>query len=129
MYALVADIESYPRFLPWCGSAVVRQRLNLEEIATLEIVRGVIRLSLTTRNRMRKAEGIDIDLVEGPFERLRGRWRFAPLAEQGCKVSLEIEFEFASSMVRASIGPVFNDVASDMVDAFCRRAVMVYGER
>lgn len=129
MYRLIADVESYPLFLPWCGSASVRERTPEGEVATIEVARGPLRSRFTTRNRMDEARGIQMDLVEGPFERLRGRWTFVALADSGCKVSLEMDFEFSSALVERAIVPVFNEITGDMVDAFCRRARSVYGSR
>jgi ribosome-associated toxin RatA of RatAB toxin-antitoxin module len=72
---------------------------------------------------------IEIRLVEGPFKRLQGFWRFDPLGDSGCKVSLDIEFEFASRMLSLVVGPVFNQIANSLVDSFQKRALEVYGRR
>lgn len=66
-------------------------------------------------------------LVDGPFQRLSGRWVFKPLSEEACKVELDLEFEFSSKMMAVMLGPVFNEAANTMVAAFCNRADEVYG--
>lgn len=129
MYELVADVESYPRFLPWCAGTSVDERHETVEVATIRLVCGPLRKSFTTRNQMRKYHRIDMSLVDGPFSHLCGAWHFQTANESGCKVSLDLEFEFQSSIIRSVVTPAFNAIVSSMVDAFCRRAHGVYGKR
>ncbi len=129
MYALVGDIEAYPRFLPWCRSTHILIRNEDEVRATIEMVKGGVHKSFTTCNRMQNHKMIDIRLLEGPFKRLEGYWRFEPLRADASKVSLDMEFEFASSLLRMAVEPVFKQIANSLVDAFCKRAVDLYGKR
>ena len=128
MYALVNDIEAYPQFLPWCRSTHVLMCGEDELRATIEMAKGGVHKSFTTFNRMQKHKMIDIRLLEGPFKRLEGYWRFEPLRADACKVSLDLEFEF-SQLLRVVIEPVFKQIANSLVDAFCKRAVDLYGKR
>src|SRR3970040_1242829 len=80
LYALVEDIESYPRFLPWCHSAHVHERGPGLTRATLTVGLKGIRQSFTTENTNRPAEAIDMRLVKGPFRRFSAAWRFHALA-------------------------------------------------
>ncbi|HRD67924.1 MAG TPA: type II toxin-antitoxin system RatA family toxin [Candidatus Competibacter sp.] len=128
MYTLVNDIEAYPQFLPWCRSARVLAHGEEELRATIEMAKGGVHKSFTTLNRMQKHKMIDIRLLEGPFKRLEGYWRFEPLRVDACKVSLDLEFEF-SNLLRVAIEPVFRQIANSLVDAFCKRAVDLYGKR
>lgn len=127
MYDLVADVEQYPGFLPWCRSANVRERAADTVVASLEIGRGPLHKSFTTRNRMSPGRRIDIQLVNGPFRHLRGCWRFEALEDRRCRVALDLEFEIAGALLRKTLGPLFTEMADSMVDAFCRRASEVYG--
>lgn len=127
MFTLVEDIESYAEFLPWCKSARVLSRTGDEVRATLELSKGGVEKAFTTCNRIQKNKMIEIRLVEGPFKQLQGYWRFDALGDDGCKVSLDLEFEFASRMLGMVVGPVFNQVANSLVDSFQQRAVDVYG--
>ena len=127
MYELVADVDAYPEFLPWCGSASVKVLSSEEVEASIEIVRGRIRKTFTTRNSMRRYDAIEMRLVEGPFRELEGQWRFDALGDLGCKVSLEMHFEFSNALTRMVIGAAFSEIANSLVDAFCRRAANVYG--
>lgn len=129
MFALVNDIEAYPRFLPWCRHAEVHGRNGNELQATIELSKGGVHKAFTTTNRIEPGRLIEMHLLEGPFERLDGYWRFEPLGEEGCKVALDMQFEFASKVLSAVVGPVFSQIASSLVDAFQKRAVEVYGKR
>ena len=127
MYALVADVEKYPGFLPWCRDARVREPGEDTVEASLEIGRGPIRKSFTTRNTMVPDSRIDIGLVDGPFKHLQGRWEFMTLDGAGSRIALNLEFELSNALLRRTLGPVFSEIANTMVDAFCRRAKQLYG--
>ncbi len=129
MYALVRDIESYPRFLPWCSEARVLSEDQDEVRATLTLSKGGVEKAFTTCNRHQSNKMIEMRLVEGPFKHLQGFWRFDPLGDHGCKVSMDMDFEFSSRMLGMVVGPVFSQVANTLVDSFQQRAVDVYGKR
>lgn len=129
MYALVADIASYPKFLPWCGAArILRQEADAVEAAITIAYRGVHK-TFTTRNLLQKNKMMEIQLVEGPFRRLNGYWRFTALEPRACKIELDLEFEVANRLVAAVLNPVFSGIANQLVDAFHKRAVALYGRR
>ena len=130
MYALVDNIEAYAEFLPWCRSTEVYTRDENEVQASIEIARGALNKSFTTLNRLQKNKMIEMRLVKGPFKQLQGFWRFDALKDNSAsKISLDLEFEFESKLIALAVGPVFNQIANSMVDAFSKRAVEVYGER
>lgn len=130
MYRLVEDIESYPQFLPWCRSTQVLEKNDDEVKASIEIAKGALNKTFTTLNRMQKNKIIEMRLLKGPFKHLEGFWRFDALKDAGaCKISLDMDFEFESKLIALAVGPVFNQIANTMVDAFTKRAVEVYGER
>lgn len=129
MYSLVRDIEAYPQFLPWCTQARILSQDQDEVRATLWLSKGGVDKAFTTSNRHQVNKMIEIRLVEGPFKCLEGFWRFDALGDRGCKVSLDIAFEFSSRMLGLVVGPVFNQVANSLVDSFQKRAVQVYGKR
>jgi ribosome-associated toxin RatA of RatAB toxin-antitoxin module len=129
LYALVDDIESYPRFLPWCTRAEVKSRSPGSTLATLTVGMRGVKQSFTTQNANRAPEAIDLKLVEGPFRRFAAAWRFQPLGEQACKVEFSMEFEFSSRALAALLQPLFERIADSMVDAFTRRADEVHGAK
>ncbi len=127
MFALVDDIETYPEFLPWCTRTHVISRDQDEVRATIALSKSGVSKEFTTCNRIQQNKMIEISLLEGPFKHLQGFWRFDPLGDEGCKISLDMEFEFASKMMSVVLGPVFSQIASSLVEAFEKRAVDVYG--
>jgi ribosome-associated toxin RatA of RatAB toxin-antitoxin module len=129
MFALVDDIESYPDFLPWCSNTTVHERTGKTVDATLELQRGGINKSFTTRNTNCGSESIGLALLGGPFKHLDGGWTFHALGDQGCKVALSLEFEFESFLVDAMFGSFFEDTCNSLVDAFTCRARDIYGAK
>ena len=127
MYALVADVESYPSFLPWCNDAVVNLRDGDTVEGTLELHRGGLSKHFRTRNVLTENESISMDLVNGPFKALTGGWRFQALGDDGCKVMLDLEFEFENRMTEMVLGRFFEDACNSLVDAFVQRAGLMYG--
>jgi len=128
MFALVADVEAYPEFLPWCGGARLLSKDEDTMTASIEIAYGGIRKTFTTRNRFQPGKMMELRLVEGPFKHLHGYWLFQALDEHACKVSFDIEFEFSNRLVKMALGPIFETIASELVDQFHRRARALYGE-
>ena len=127
MFNLVADIPSYPLFLPWCGGARIVSTQGNEVTAAIDIAYAGVHKSFSTRNVLHPEQSIDIHLLKGPFSHLRGFWQFKPLDEQACKISLDLEFEVANIMVSLVLTPVFTTIANQLVDGFHRRAVQLYG--
>lgn len=128
MYKLVNEVENYPDFLPWCKSSEVIERTISEQTARVDIAKGPINKSFTTHNTMQENETIKLSLVNGPFKRLDGQWTFKALGKKGCKISLDISFEFSSSLVSAVLNPVFTEICNSLVDAFVKRADKIYPE-
>lgn len=126
LYALVEDIEAYPRFLPWCQDARVERGLDGTR-ATLTVGLRGLRQSFTTLNENRPGESIDMRLLEGPFRRFAASWRFKPLSKTACSIEFSMEYEFSSSAVGKLLEPLFNTIADTMVDAFTRRAREIHG--
>ena len=126
MYALVADIECYPEFLPWCRAAVRHQDSPTTISASLEVAKGPFRKTFTTENQLCAGKSISMELVDGPFRHLHGRWHFQPIHNLGCKVCLDMDFELSNRTLAKLLGPVFSEIANTMVDAFCKRAKQVY---
>ncbi len=128
MFKLVDDFESYPEFLPWCRSSHLISRSENEICGELEVARAGIRQTFSTRNKLVKNERVDIELIEGPFRKLQGGWKFTALREDACKIELVLDFEFSGRLINSAFGKVFGQIANTMVDAFCKRAEEVYCE-
>lgn len=127
MFELVNNIEDYPRFLPWCHSTKIISRTETEVVASIEINWKGIHKSFTTKNTLHPYERMDMNLVTGPLKHMEGIWNFLPLDEHACKVELDMEFAFAGGFVDRLFQPVFQHIANSLVDAFCKRAVELYG--
>ena len=127
MYALVADVGSYPQFLPWCDRAEVHESSDHHMHASIHIGFKGVNQSFSTENTHTPGESIKMRLTDGPFKSLVGEWRFKPLAADACKVELELVYEFANPLLARLVGPVFNHIANTMVDAFIRRADALAG--
>lgn len=128
MFELVNNIEDYPRFLPWCQSSKILNRTDQEVVATLTINWKGIHKSFTTRNVLYPYERMKIELVNGPLQHLEGVWTFQSLSEEACKIILDLEFEFAGNFIDKFFQPVFQHIANTLVEAFCKRAVDLYGK-
>lgn len=126
MYALADECERYPEFLPWCSSAVVRERTRESARATLGIDYHGLRSHISTFNRMRPPEAIDLEFVESPFlQHFKGHWRFVPLGDSGCRVEFTLDYSFSNGAVEAVLGPVFGHIIETLVDRFVERAESV----
>ena len=122
LFALINDIESYPRFLPWCTNARVESRSEREIVATIGVKRGPLHGSFTTRNELEPERRILMHLLRGPFRSLEGEWLLSPVGEAGCRVELAMRFAFKSSLHGLLFEQIFADTASSLVDAFVARS-------
>jgi len=130
MFSLVVDVASYPQFLPWCDRATVLAEDELRMTAEIGIAFSGIHQTFTTLNEHVPGREVRMKLVSGPFSRLDGQWRFIPLGEgrqRACKVELELHYGFDNAALSALVGPVFDKIAGNLVDAFVKRAEQVYG--
>lgn len=127
MFQLVNDIHAYPDFLPWCSKASILEEGAGFVVASVEVSKGRVRQTFTTRNDLSHDGRISMALVDGPFRQLKGAWNFTPLEENACKVALHLEFELKKGLTKLAFGPVFNQASNSMVDAFCARANQIYG--
>ncbi len=136
MYALIADIEAYREFLPWCQATRIRARRPLPDgageviDADLVISFKVFREKFGSRVTLRpEARIIDVEYLDGPFRYLNNHWTFVPEGERSCTVDFFVDFEFKSKTLQAIIGLVFNEAMQRIVRAFERRAEALYGPR
>lgn len=127
MYLLVENIEAYPEFLPWCRSTRVLERVDGRTVATLVIGLKGIDQSFTTENLNNPGSSIDLRLIEGPFKAFRARWNFQALNDSAARIEFSISYTLSSGLLARVLGPVFDQIANTMVDAFIGRAEVVYG--
>ncbi|MDQ1812326.1 type II toxin-antitoxin system RatA family toxin [Massilia scottii] len=127
MFDLVAKVEDYPKFLPWCGGVKLIERTDDILVACLAIHFHGVKQSFTTRNINTRPTQMKMKLVDGPFKCMDGTWTFKALRADACKVEFDLHYEFSSMILEQLIGPVFGVIANSMVDSFCKRAETVYG--
>lgn len=128
MFDLVDRIEDYPQFMPWCARTELKFRSTETTVGTLFIDFKAVKSHFTTSNKKQAPDSMEIALVDGPFRRLEGSWRFRPLDDQACKVEFSLHYEFSSRLFEKIIGPVFSHITGSFVDAFVKRARQVYGQ-
>lgn len=126
MYDLVNDIESYPRFMEGCTGAQILARGDDWLEARLDLTKAGVTQSFITRNRLEPPHKMSLELVDGPFNYLRGVWQFTPLGEAACKVSFQLEFEMKNRLLGMAVAKLFEAVGSKQVDALCARARQLY---
>ena len=127
VYGLVADVERYPEFLPWCTSARIVVQSGDEATVTLGLSSGLARATFTTRNRHDPGRALSMSLVDGPFDHLEGRWAFTPMQQWGTRADLFVAFATHGVIGALALGPAFEGICNHLVDAFARRARQVFG--
>jgi coenzyme Q-binding protein COQ10 len=137
MYDLVADVGSYPQFLPWNSAARIRSRTPIEgpdgsgEVMEADLVISfkVFRERFGSRVTLwPDAKKIDTEYLEGPFHHMKSTWAFRSI-DGGCEVDFFVDFEFRNALLQGIIGLVFNDAMTRVVRAFERRAAELYGPK
>jgi coenzyme Q-binding protein COQ10 len=132
MYDLVADVASYPKFLPWNSAARIRSRRPVEgggEVMEADLVISfkVFRERFGSRVTLwPEAKRIDTEYLDGPFRHMKSNWAFRDIPG-GCEVDFHVDFEFRNAILQGIIGVVFNDAMLRVVRAFERRAAELYG--
>jgi ribosome-associated toxin RatA of RatAB toxin-antitoxin module len=126
IYAIINDVNAYPTFLPWCSHARIESASENEVVATIGIKRGLLRMEFTTRNRLVPDHSVHMALDRGPFKELDGLWTLTSIGDQGCRVDLQMRFEFAVVGMASVLEPIFEQTAASLVDAFIARAREIY---
>ena len=127
LFDLVADIERYPEFLPWCLAARIRKREGDTITADLLIGFKMVRERFTSKVVLKRPDIIDVSYAEGPFKYLNNHWRFLPMPDGRTCIDFYVDFEFRSALLQKLIGLLFNEAVRRMVAAFETRAKQLYG--
>ena len=122
MFALVNDIAAYPRRFEWCREAQVLEQDGDRVVARLDLGIGGFHTWFTTENALAPPHHIDMDLRDGPFRHLHGRWEFHALDESACKVALKLDFEPQNRLLGPALSLGMQGLADRMVDDFVREA-------
>ena len=126
LFDLVADVERYPEFLPWCvGARILRRDGN---VLTADLIVGfkMLRETFTSKVTLNRLSYSQVEYQKGPFKHLKNIWNFIP-RDGGCEIDFYIDFEFKSRLLRNIMGPLFGEAVRRMVGAFEDRAKTIYG--
>ncbi|MCE2926307.1 MAG: type II toxin-antitoxin system RatA family toxin [Rickettsiales bacterium] len=129
LFAMVVDIEEYPKFLPWCRAARILERKENEFLGELVISFAHLTESYVSRVSLAPHSGVDVSLVRGPFKQLSNSWRFTPKPGGGTQIDFSLSFEFRTKLLEKLIGALFGRATAKMVSAFKARADVLYGTR
>lgn len=132
MFALVADVEKYPEFLPLCEALAIKSRREREGkvllVAAMTVGYKAIRETFTSQVLLDpEAKRIDVQYLDGPFKYLNNNWTFEPLSGGSCNIGFSIDYEFKSRMLGMLMGTMFDTAFRKFAEAFERRADIIYG--
>ena len=128
LYDLVADVESYPQFLPWCRGCRITRREGNIFYADLIIGYKMLRESFSSRVTSLESDHIHVEYLSGPMKYLSNHWRFLPEDDGTCTIDFYVEFEFKNPLLQNLINMFFNEAVKRMVSAFEARAAELYGD-
>ena len=129
LFDMVAAVEEYPEFLPWCVATRIRERNDEMVLADMVIGFKVFRERFSTRVEWDRPGRIDVAYSEGPFKYLNNHWIFEPHGDGECLIDFFVDFEFRSKTLQLIIGVVFHEAMRRIVRAFEERAEQLYGKR
>jgi len=128
LFDMVADVERYPDFLPWCLASRIKRHEHTIVTADMVIGFRMVRERFTTRVTLDRPNRIDVEYTRGPLSHLNNHWVFIP-HEDGCLIDFYVDFEFRSRVLQKLIGALFNEAVKRMVSAFEARAADLYGPK
>ena len=129
LYHLVNDVQSYPQSLPGCTGSRILDSAPGQMTAAVDVPKPRIGKAFSTRNQLTSNQSILMNLVDGPFKKLIGGWKFTPLSQEACRIEFHLDFEFTNKLIELAFGRVFKELAANMVQAFTVRAKEVYSAR
>ena len=131
MFDLICDIPKYPEFLPWCNKAeILSQNLTNGTVdAKVYIKKGILQTNFTTRNTLVNNKSISMELLDGPFKYLHGKWHLIELDKKATKVEFGLDYELANNSFSVVLRPIFNQISNMMLSSFCERAKSLYSQK
>ena len=129
MFNLVSDVEKYPEFLPWCVGIRLKEQTNENLKADMVIGYKMFRETFSCGVELKSPNRIDVVYEHGPFKYLNNHWIFEDIDDKTCIIDFFVDFEFKSTLLQKVIAVVFNEAVKIMVDAFEKRADVIYGKQ
>ena len=126
MFEIVNDVAAYPEFLPWCADSRILAQTESSMEASILMKKAGVNHWFTTKNTFDKNKSIKMALLNGPFKRLDGEWKFTEFEPGASKIELDLSFEFSHGLGATLIAPIFTQIANTLVDSFCKRAQNLY---
>lgn len=127
LYDLVADVEKYPEFLPWCTAVRILSKSDVEVIADLSVGYKFFRETFRSRVHLTPKTRIDVEYINGPFHYLNNHWGFKEASRGGTNVDFFIDFQFRNSLFQSATKVVFESAFNQMLSSFEKRAQHLYG--
>jgi len=127
LYDLVADIEKYPEFLPWCAAVRILTRSESEILADLSVGYKFMRETFRSRVHLTSKTRIDVEYISGPFHYLNNHWVFKEGPDRGTNIDFFIDFEFRSRLFQGATQMVFESAFDQMLSSFEKRAKKLFG--
>lgn len=128
VYDIVAAVDRYPEFLPWCKAARITKREGDVFYADMIAAFKIYRERFTSKVTLEPKQLVHVEYIQGPFRYLKNHWRFEEAPDGHCIVDFYVDFEFKSRILQNLIGLLFNEAVRRMVAAFESRAHQLYGE-
>lgn len=126
LFDLVADVERYPEFLPWCIESKVVGREGNVFYADLIIGYKLFREKFGSKVSLDRPNHVHVQYLRGPMKHLSNHWRFIPMPDGGCMIDFYVDFEFKNPVFQKLMGVFFNEIVRRMVSAFEARATELY---
>ena len=126
MFEIVNDVAAYPEFLPWCADSRILSQTESSMEASILMKKAGVNHWFTTKNTIDKNKCIKMALLNGPFKRLDGEWKFTEFEPGASKIELDLSFEFSHGLGATLIAPIFTQIVNTLVDSFCKRAQNLY---
>jgi coenzyme Q-binding protein COQ10 len=129
VFDLVAAVERYPEFLPWCTATRIKRRDGNVFWADLAVGFKIFRETFTSKVTLNRPDGLDVEYLDGPFRYLNNHWKFIRQPDGSTVVDFYVDFEFHSRVLQKAIGVLFEEAVRRMVGAFETRAHDLYGDK
>ncbi|MDP7141967.1 MAG: type II toxin-antitoxin system RatA family toxin [Alphaproteobacteria bacterium] len=126
LFTLVAEVDKYPAFLPWCLASRITERDGDVFYADLVIGYKMLREKFSSRVTALKPDHIHVEYLDGPMQHLSNHWRFLEEEDGSCTIDFYVEFEFKNKLLQSVIETFFNEAVKKMVNAFEKRANELY---
>ena len=128
MFDLIIDIEKYPEFLPWCKSTNIYNKNSNIFYSDMEIGFNLIKEKFTSKVTVSDSKKIHSEAIKGPFNKMNNLWEIEKISEDKCLITLNVEFDFRSFLLKNIMGKLFEAASTKMIDAFEDRANYLYSD-